>query len=213
MFKIGIPEIISENMSTRLASADARPKVNVVTSLDRKVKDFVYGLNGYEVVSVSPGKLVELASNDPKELLEDKTLRCEAVIGKPSVPTVVEDTKLSFEKDGQDLVWPTYDVTRLSSKLLGKTLIEWAEFLGCTRAKYTCSAILKMPDGSSFFFSVTCHVTMCERHPGEGAIDPFTIPDGSDKAFSEMSEEERAILHARGELARLIAAKLQELGY
>jgi inosine/xanthosine triphosphate pyrophosphatase family protein len=70
-----------------------------------------------------------------------------------------------------------------------------------------------MPDGCSFFFTVTCHVTMCEKGEGVGAIDPFTIPDGSDKPYSEMSEAERAALHARGELARLIVAKLHELGY
>jgi inosine/xanthosine triphosphate pyrophosphatase family protein len=195
-------------------SATASKVVNVATTLRRKVDDFLFGLKGYKVVDVSPGKLIELATNDAEELLNDKKTRCQTVLGKPRVPTIYEDTKVSFvNEEGTDLLWPSYDVTRLSSKQLKKNLYEWATFLGCTRAKLCCSAIMEMADGRSFFFTVTCEVTMCERRPGEGAIDPFTIPDGSDKAFSEMSEEERAIFHPRAELARLIAAKLHELGY
>ena len=198
--------------SAAVDSAPAQEVLEVVTSLKRKFDDFVHGLSGcgLKVVNVKPVKIVELATNNSKELLEHKKTTFQKILGKPRVPTLYEDTSFGFLKDGKRIDYPTFDITRLCPI---KPLIEWANFLGCPEAEYTCSAILEVPDCDSFFFSVTRHVTMCERRPGEGAIDPFTIPDGSDKAFSEMSEEDRAILHARGELARLIAAKLQELGY
>ena len=211
-----VPTVSAVDSAPTVSAVDSaptppsKPKVDVVTSLDRKYSDLAR-MEGYDVTHVKAPKLDELATNDAEKLLKDKKARCQAVLGKPSKATVYEDTKFSFVTPaGIVLEWPSYDVTRLSSI---KPLIEWAKFLGCTRAKYGCSAILEMPDGRSFYFTVTRDVTMCEKGKGVGAIDPFTIPDGSDKPYSEMSEEERATFHARAELARQIAAKLQELGY
>lgn len=209
-------------MTTTVDSVPTPPsktKVFIVTSLARKYKDFSFVLSflGYEIVMVDPGKVDELASHDSYKLLIDKMQRLKGVVGELTSFVIYEDTSFNFVKDGTNLGWPSFGVTALSSKILGKNLHEWAKYVGAQEGKYTCSAILEMPDGRIFFFTATCDVTMCERRPGEGAIDPFTIPKGSDKAFSEMSDEVRTSTdpwaHSRAVIARQIAAKLQELGY
>jgi inosine/xanthosine triphosphate pyrophosphatase family protein len=198
----------------------SKTKVFVVTSLERKYKDFSVALSllGVDVVMVNPGKVDELASHDPHKLLIDKMQRLKGVVGKLSGFVIYEDTSFTFVKNGVDLQWPGFNISSLSSKHLRKTLYEWATFLGAQEGKYTCSCILETPDGRNFYFTATCDVTMCDRRPGEGAIDPFTIPKGSVKAFSEMDEEERANPelwpHTRNVIARQVARKIQEeLGY
>ena len=193
--------------------------VFVVTSLARKYKDFAYvlGLLGYEVVMVDPGKVDELASHDSFKLINDKMHRLKEIVGKLPGFVIYEDTKFNFVKNGTDLGWPSFGVTGLASKTLERNLSEWAGFLGAQEGKYSCGAILEIPDGRTFFFSATRNVTMCDERSGEGAIDRYTIPKGSVKAFSEMSDEERTgtdpWAHARAVIAREIALKLQELGY
>jgi len=186
-------------------------KVIIATTFSQKIADFLNIMAAYTIIGVSPGKISELQTNNPEELLDDKTDKAIKNLGHQDEPIVVEDTSLSFLKsDGTSTHYPGFDVTRVV-KLYD--LYDLAKDKSFTRAEYCCSAKLVMPDGKSFFFTVTRYVTLCEKRTGPGAIDPYTIPDGSVKALSEMSEEERAIFHPRAELARLIAAKLLELGY
>lgn len=183
----------------------------ITTTLQQKVADFLFVMLAYAVVGVSPGKIAELQTNDPKELIEDKTDKVIKNIGSPKVPILVEDTWVSFlNQDGTSTNYPGFDITRVVKLFCLFTL---AMMKGYTRAAYCCSAMLVMPDGTRYYFTATRYVTICEKRKGPGAIDPYAIPDGSDKAFSEMSEEERTVFHPRAELARLIVAKLQELGY
>jgi hypothetical protein len=206
--------------SAALPAPDTKTMVYIVTNLRRKYKDFlaVLSLLGFEVIMVDPGKIDELASHDPHKLLLDKRQRLQVVVGKLKGFVVYEDTSFNFVRDGVNLQWPAHGVSGLMTQLLGKTLKEWADVVGAQEGKYTCSTILEIPDGQTFYFTATCDVTMCERRPGEGSIDPFTIPKGSVKAFSEMNEEERANPELwpcpRNVIARQVAGKIQEeLGY
>ncbi len=190
------------------ASTVAKKILKVATTFQQKIDDFKLTM---EVEGVSPGKVTELQTINPEELLEDKTQKCLDNIGPPDVPLIVEDTDFAFLKsDETSTNYPGFDITRVV-KLFD--LHKLASQNGYTRAAYRCSAMLVMPDGTKYYFTVTRNCTICEKRPGPGAIDPYAIPDGVDKAFSEMSEDDRAIFHPRAELARLILAKLQELGY
>ena len=185
--------------------------VKVATTFQQKITDFMSVMLAFAIIGVSPGKIKELQTSDPEELLRDKTDKAIENLGPQEVPTIIEDTDVSFlDSDGTSTNYPGFDITRVVKLFC---LFALAKMKGYTRAAYRCSAMLVMPDGTKYYFTVTRYVTLCEKRPGPGAIDPYAIPDGSVKAFSEMSEEERAIFHPRAELARLIAAKLQELGY
>ena len=180
----------------------------VATTLPQKIDDFKRIIN---VKGVSPGKVTELQTINPEELLEDKTYKCLANIGPLSCPLIVEDTDFAFlNPDGTSTNYPGFDITRVV-KLFD--LHKLASQNGYTRAAYRCSAILVMLDDTKYYFTVTRTCTICEKRPGPGAIDPYAIPDGSEKAYSELSEEERSAFHPRAELARLILTKLQEFGY
>ncbi len=186
-------------------------KVIIATTFPQKIADFMYCLLAYAVVGVSPGKITELQTNNPEELLNDKTDKALKNLGPQVEPIIVEDTDLSLlTSDGTSTHYPGFDITRVVKLFCLFTL---ATMKGYMRAAYRCSAMLVMPDGTKYYFTVTRNCTICEKRPGPGAIDPYAIPDGSEKAYSELTEEERAIFHPRAELARLIAAKLQELGY
>ena len=195
-------------MSAPTSSSAEAKKILVATTFQQKINDFklIVGVEG-----VSPGKVTELQTTNPEELLQGKTQKCLANIGLQPVPLIVEDTDFAFLKpDGTSTNYPGFDITRVVNLF---NLRKLASQNGYTRAAYRCSAMLVMPDGTKYYFTVTRNCTICEKRPGPGAIDPYAIPDGSEKAFSEMSEDERAIFHPRAELARLILAKLQELGY
>lgn len=183
----------------------------VATTFQPKIDDFKRHIVQCQVVGVSPGNITELQTINPEELLEDKTQKCLANIGPQSVPLIVEDTDFAFLKaDKTTTNYPGFDITRVVKLFC---LHKLASLNGYTRAAYRCSAILVMPDGTKYYFTVTRYCTICEKRPGPGAIDPYAIPDGSEKAYSELSEEERSTFHPRAELTRLILAKLQELGY
>lgn len=188
-----------------------KKQVKVATTFGQKVADFSYCMFEYAVEGLSPGNVTELQTHSPEELLEDKTQKCLANIGPQSCPLIVEDTDFAFLKpDGTSTNYPGFDITRVVKNF---SINKLASLNGDTRAAYRCSAMLAMPDGTKYYFTVTRNCTICEKRPGPGAIDPYAIPDGSEKAYSELSKEERSAFHPRAELARLILAKLQELGY
>lgn len=61
------------------------------------------------------------------------------------------------------------------------------------RARFVCAAALCLPDGRHFVFRGETHGVITEKPRGCGGFgyDPVFVPNGYDKTFSELSEEEK----------------------
>ena len=202
-----------ENMSASDASATVsvietskKKSITVTTTNGGKMKDFKKGLPHFEVLGI-PIEVDELATNNIQSLLDHKTKSICAQFPNSVSPLLTEDTSSSIEGFG----WPGFDIKRVCEIFPG-CLHEFATKKGTTRSDYICSATLII-NNVSYFFTAKTVGNYCPPRPGVGMIDPQFIPDGSDKAISEMSPEERDEFHPRAKLCRQILAKLQELGY
>jgi XTP/dITP diphosphohydrolase len=67
-------------------------------------------------------------------------------------------------------------------------------------ARFICSLVLALPDGSSDAVEGTCAGRLLDRERGNGGFgyDPLFVPDGYDRTFAEMSREEKEALSHRG---------------
>lgn len=105
---------------------------------------------------------------------EDTGLEVEALNGEPGVKSA------RYAGDGRDF---DANIDKLLSKLQGNTN---------RRARFrTVFSLIR--NGELFQFEGICNGTILENRAGTGGFgyDPVFLPDGSDKAFAEMTMEEK----------------------
>ena len=94
-----------------------------------------------------------------------------------------------------------------------KLLIENMAGVSDRRASFVCAMALIEPTGEVHTVEGRCHGNILEKPAGTGGFgyDPLFVPDGYDRTFAELSEEEKnSISHrarALAEVLKIIAGK------
>ena len=81
---------------------------------------------------------------------------------------------------------------------------------GKRTARFVSAAVIVMPDGTRYSALGTCEGKIGFEPKGENGFgyDPVFIPEGEDRAFSQMTDEEKNAISHRGRAMRLLAEKL-----
>jgi len=123
---------------------------------------------------------------------DDSGLEVEALDGRPGV--------FSARYAGENATG-VERYTKLLKEMEGKTN---------RRARFVCCLCLIKPGSSPEFFEGECRGSILTEARGNGGFgyDPVFLPEGHNRGFGEMSEEEKNVLSHRGKAIKNMLAKL-----
>jgi non-canonical purine NTP pyrophosphatase (RdgB/HAM1 family) len=146
--------------------------------------------------------LIEIQSIDPQEIVKDKAQRAYMLLEKP---VLVEDVSLVFSALGR---LPGPFIKYFEQELGNERLCRLVD--GMDRS-CEASVLYGYHDGTSVhFFSGSMKGTIADAPRGERSFGwaSIVIPDGSDKTYAEMSDEEQANVAMRKPALTALAAQL-----
>ena len=87
------------------------------------------------------------------------------------------------------------------------TTLDWHDFVNDPNVD---AAVIVMPDGTRYSALGTCEGKIGFEPKGENGFgyDPVFIPEGEERSFSQMTDEEKNAISHRGRAMRLLAEKL-----
>ena len=94
-------------------------------------------------------------------------------------------------------------------------LLKQMEGIGNRSASFKCVLGLLLEDGSTHKFVGECHGNIIHEMRGEGGFgyDPVFIPEGYDKTFAELSQEDKNRVSHRGRAMQKLIAFISEKGF
>lgn len=187
-------------------------KVLLATNNAGKVREFREILGDmFEIVS-----LRDLALDaDPEEtgttFEENALLKAEYSCKRSGLPTLADDSGLEVDAlDGAPGIYsarfaPGSDRDRLEK------LLQVMQEKDNRAARYVAAVALVWPDGRHLTVRGTCEGTLTESPSGNGGFgyDPIFMPNGYDKTYGCLSEEEKNKTSHRGKAIAALREKLQ----
>lgn len=188
-------------------------KVLLATNNAGKLREFREILGDmFEIVS-----LRDLALDaDPEEtgttFEENALLKAEYSCERSGLPTLADDSGLEVDAlDGAPGIYsarfaPGSDRDRLEK------LLQVMQGKDNRAARYVAAVALVWPDGRHLTVRGTCEGALTESPSGNGGFgyDPIFMPNGYDKTYGCLSEEEKSKTSHRGKAIAALREKLQE---
>lgn len=190
----------------------------IATNNKHKVREISQIFAGTDLKTVSPAQInlsVEV-EEDGNTFAENALKKARGFCEASGLICVADDSGLTVEcLSGEPGVYSArYGGEGLDDK--GRTQLLLKNMSGAKnrRAAFVSSVAMVFPDGRVVTAEGRCEGRIALAPSGNNGFgyDPVFVPDGYDKTFSELSEEEKNRISHRGRALEALEKKLLELG-
>jgi XTP/dITP diphosphohydrolase len=187
-------------------------KLLVATSNKHKIKEIKEILSPYEIEIVSPNEIgiaQEDIIEDGSTYKENALIKAKELAMKTNLPVIADDSGLEVKAlDNKPGIHTARYAKELGGHLNAMKKI-MGEIINRERdARFVCDIVLIDKDKKVHNFLGVCEGTIAlEIKDKENSFgyDPFFIPSGYDKTFSELDEKEKNKISHRAKALRLLA--------
>ncbi len=191
-------------------------KILIATNNKHKVKEIssIFADTGYEIVSPAQISLKVEAEENGETFAENAMIKAKAFNQASGLTSVADDSGLVvYALNGQPGVYSArYGGEGLDDKGRTALLLKNMENVTDRRAAFVCAIAMVFDDGRTLTAEGRCEGKIIYAPVGKNGFgyDPVFVPDGFDKSFAELSEDEKNKISHRGKALEVLKDILME---
>ena len=191
-------------------------KILIATNNKHKVKEIssIFADTGYEIVSPAQISLKVEAEENGETFAENAMIKAKAFNQASGLTSVADDSGLVvYALNGQPGVYSArYGGEGLDDKGRTALLLKNMENVTDRRAAFVCAIAMVFDDGRMLTAEGRCEGKIIYDPVGKNGFgyDPVFVPDGFDKSFAELSEDEKNKISHRGKALEVLKDILME---
>ncbi len=189
-------------------------KILIATNNKHKVKEIskIFEGTGYDVISPAMIDLHVEVEEDGETFAENALKKADGFCKASEMISIADDSGLTVEALGgaPGVYSARYGTPELDDKGRTELLLRNLEGEQNRRAAFVCSIAMVFPDGRVITAEGKCKGEIAYGMSGANGFgyDPVFVPEGFDKTFAELSDDEKNSISHRGRALEELKAKL-----
>ncbi len=192
-------------------------KILIATNNKHKVREIsqIFEGTGYEIISPAMIDLHVEVEEDGETFAENALKKAKGFCEASGLISIADDSGLTVDAlNGAPGVYSArYGTPDLDDKGRTMLLLKNLDGIENRNAAFVCSIAMVFPDGKVITAEGKCPGVIAYEMSGENGFgyDPVFVPNGFDRTFAELSEEEKNKISHRGRALEELKSKLGKL--